>query len=192
MLVPDMEGFRDERVKQVAVGAVIVAVIGVVTVSLLVGWRSLPGLLGEWVGIMVGIMSTPVFLEISFAIVGLLIVLAVNHWRQHKDGDELVYLEQVDGPDAPADLPDQAKWAVFREKPLPGDDPSLLTQAEGAFAIGDHQAAADLIALMNRDELIELEVLQLRRDLAQATGRHDLAKHLEMEIRSVTQEDPPL
>lgn len=183
-----MEGLRDERAKQVTVGVVILVIIAVVAVTALVGWRLLPGLLGEWVGIMVGIMSTPVFLEISFAILGLMIVLVLNHWRQHKDGDEFVYLEQVDGPDAPKDLPEQAQWAIFRDEPLAAGDPSLLAQAEGAFALGDHQAAADLIAQMNRDELIELEVLQLRRELALATGRHELARHLEIEIRSVSLE----
>jgi len=192
MIAQDMEAFRDERVRQVAVGAVIVAAIAVLAVSFLLGWRALPGLLGEWVGIMVGIMSTPVFLEISFVIIGTLIVLAVNHWRQYKDGDEFVYLDQVAGADLPADLPDQAKWALFREQPLEGDGPSLLTQAEGALAIGDHSSAAEFIALMNRDELIEPEVLRLRRDLAQATGRHDLVKHLEMEMRIVTQENQAL
>lgn len=189
ILSPDMVEIRDERAKQVAIGVVILTVIAAVTVTLHVSWRSLPGLLGEWVGIMVGLLSTPVFLEISFATLGLMIVLALNHWRQRKNGDEFVYLEQVEDPDAPKDLPEQAKWAIFRDEPLAAVDPSLLAQAEGAFAIGDHQAAAEFIAQMNRDELIELEVLQLRRDLAQASGRHELARHLEIEIRSVTRED---
>jgi uncharacterized membrane protein len=189
ILSPDMVGFRDERVKQVTIGVVIFLSIAVVAVTSLVGWRLLPGLLGEWIGVIVGILSTPVFLEISFAILGLMIVLALNHWRQHKDGDEFVYLEQVEGPNTPADLPEQAKWAIFREEPLAAGDPSLLAQAEGAFALGDHQAAAELIAQMNRDELIELDVLRLRLALAQASGRDALARQLEIEIRSVSQEN---
>lgn len=184
----DMDGFRDERVKQATIGVVILTSIAAAAVTLLLGWRLLPGMLGEWVGIMVGIMSTPVFLEISFATLGLMIVLALNHWRQQKDGDEFVYLEQVEGPEAPQDLPEQAKWAIYTDEPLAAGDPSLLAQAEGAFALGDHQAAAEFIAQMTRDELIELAALQLRRDLAQATGRHELARHLEIEILSVSRE----
>ena len=67
-----------------------------------------------------------------------MIVISLNIWRQRKDGDEFVYLEQVAGPDAPADLPEHAKWAVYRQKPLDPEAPSLLAQAEGAFAIGDY------------------------------------------------------
>ena len=106
-----MVRLHDERVKQVAIGASILIVLAVVVTGLLVGWRLLPGLLGEWVGTMVGILTTPFFMEASFAILGLVIVISLNHWRQHKDGDEFVYLEQVSGPEVPRDLPDQERGA---------------------------------------------------------------------------------
>lgn len=184
-----MVRLHDERVKQVAIGASILIGLAVVVSGLLMGWRLLPGLLGEWVGTMIGIMTTPFFMEASFATLGLVIVIALNHWRQHKEGDEFVYLEQVAGPDVPQNLPDQAKWAVYRQQPLDVEAPTLLTQAEGAFAIGDYPATAEWIGAMNGDELKQPDTLQLRLDLAKATGRTDLVKQLQTEISRL--ESPP-
>ncbi len=177
-----MVRLHDERVKQVAIGASMLITLAAVVSGLLIGWRLLPGLLGEWVGTMVGVMTTPFFMEASFAILGLVTVISLNHWRQYKDGDEFVYLDQVAGPDVPKDLPDHAKWAVFREKPLDGDQPTLLALAEGAFAIGDYRAAAEWIGAMSRNELKQPATLQLRLGLAEATGRTDLVKQLRDEI----------
>ncbi len=174
---------HDERVKQVAIGSGILILLTVGVAGTLLGWRLLPGVLGEWVGTMIGIMTTPFFLEATFAILGLVLVVSLNHWRQRKDGDEFVYLEQVTGPELPRDLPDQAKWALYRERPLDAVGLTLLEQAEGAFAIGDHPAAAEWIAAMDREEMQQPETLQLRYQLAKATGRDALAGELEAEIR---------
>lgn len=179
-----MTRIHDERVKQVGIAATILMTIMVTVTGLLLGWRFIPGILGEWVGTIMGILTTPFFMEASFVILGFLIVVLLNNWRQHKDGDEFVYLEQVTGPDVPADLPDQAKWAVYREKPLDSQEPSLRDRAEGALAIGDHQAATQWIAAMEPEELNQPDILALRRDLALATGRNDLAAEFESRIRS--------
>jgi hypothetical protein len=184
-----MEAVKDERVKQVAIAAGILLGLGMLVTGVLAGWRFLPGVLGEWVGFMVGIVTTPFFLEASFAILGLVIVISLNHWRQHKDGDEFVYLEQVDGPDVPANLPDHAKWAVYREKPLDGAEPSPLAQVEGALAIGDFQAAGEWLGGLSPEELRQPAALQLRLELAKATGRNDLVKSLEQEIRECAAEN---
>ena len=173
---------HDERVKQVAIGVSILIVLTVVVAGLLTGWRLLPGLLGEWVGTMIGILTTPFFMEASFIVLGLVIVIGLNLWRQHKDGDEFVYLEQVTGPDVPKDLPDHAKWAVYREKPLAGEGMSSLALAEGAFAIGDYPAAVECIGTLSHAELKQPETLRLRLALAEATGRDDLAAQLKAEI----------
>ena len=178
-----MQRAHDDRVKQIAIGVSILVVLTIAVPGVLIGWRLLPGLLGEWVGTMIGIMTTPFFMEGSFAILGLVIVIALNHWHQHKDGDEFVYLEQVAGPDVPTDLPDHAKWAVYREKPLTGEDPSLLTQAEGAFAIGDYPAATEWIGAMGHEELKQAQTLELRLALARATGKNELVGALEDELR---------
>ena len=181
-LCTQMTRTHDERVKQVAIGASILMVLTVGVSGLLTGWRLLPGLLGEWVGTMIGIMTTPFFMEASFVILGLVIVIGLNLWRRHKDGDEFVYLEQVAGPDVPKDLPDHAKWAVYREKPLVAEEMSGLALAEGAFAIGDYSAAAECIGAMSREELKQPETLRLRLALAEATGRDDLVAQLQTEI----------
>ena len=86
---------NDKRVKEIAVGAGILAVLTLGVCGTLVGWRYLPGLLGEWVGMMVGVMTTPFFMEASFVILGLTVVLALNYWRQRRAGDEWVDLEMT-------------------------------------------------------------------------------------------------
>lgn len=178
-----MTTIHDERVKQVGIAAAILITLTVVVTGLLLGWRFLPGLFGEWVGTIIGILTTPFFMEASFAILGLVIVVLLNNWRHQKDGDEFVYLEEVTGPDVPADLPDQAKWAIYHEKPLDVPEPSLRDRAEGALAIGDHEAAADWIASMELEELEQPEILALRRDLAVATGKSELAAEFETRLQ---------
>ena len=66
---------------------------------------------------------------------------------------------------------------------LDPEQPSLLAQAEGAFAIGDYAAAAEWIGTMAPDELKQPETLRLRLELAKATGHRDLADQLERQIR---------
>ncbi len=180
-----MDRARDERVKQVVIGTSILLVLMGSICGLLIGWHFLPGLLGEWIGTMLGIMSTPFFLEGSFVCIGLLIVLSINIWRRNKEGDEFVYLEQVAGPEVPKDLPDQAKWAIYREKPLDAEVPSALNRAEGAFAIGDYPAVTEWISTLDQEELKLPETMDLRLKLAKATGREALASELESEIRNL-------
>lgn len=172
----------NERRRQIAVGGVILLLITVLVCGVLMGWRHLPGLLGEWVGVMIGVVTTPFFLELSFAILGLTIVFMLNHWRQKRAGDELMYLEQVDEP---GNLPDHASWAVFQKPPLVGEEPSLLVQADGALAIGDHQTAAECLAALPEDQLRLPEALSLRLELARATGKTELAGKLEIQLRAI-------
>ena len=178
-----MEQPHDERVKQVAIGAGILMLLMVIVAGTLIGWRLLPGVLGEWVGMVIGIMTTPFFLEASFAILGLVLVVTLNSWRQHKEGSDFVYLEQVTGPQLPHDLPEKAKWALYRDPPLDAVGPTLLEQAEGAFAIGEYAAAAEWIAAMDHAGMQQPETLRLRLELAKATGRDALARELEAELR---------
>jgi hypothetical protein len=176
---------QDERIRQIATGAGILLAITVVVCAMLLGWMHLPGLLGEWVGMVIGIMSTPFFLEASFLIIGLFIVLGLNIWRRHKNGDECVFLEQVTGPDLPENLPDQARWAIFRDPPLDATAPTPLELAEGALAAGDPDAAAQWIATLDPEMLRQPDVLHLRLELARASGHHELAARLEREIRAI-------
>ena len=177
-----MERIRDDRVKQVVIGAGILITLSVVVPGTLIGWHYLPGVLGEWIGMMVGLMTTPFIMESSFIILGLVIVIGLNYLRITKEGDEFVYLEQVAGPDLPKDLPDQAKWAVYLEKPLTAETPSPLAMADGALAIGDYPTATEWLGTMNQDELKRPATLRLRLELARATGKNELVARLEKDL----------
>lgn len=176
MLATTMIRRADERTCQVAAAAGIVLGVGVLVCAVLLGWRHVPGVLGEWLGMVIGVMTTPFFMEASFAVLGLSLVVLLNHWRQKKAGDDLVYLEQVDEA---AGLPEHAAWAVFREAPLEGGLPTPLERAQGAMAIGDHAAASDFLAAMTDDELKLPETLGIRLELARSAGLHELAERLE-------------
>jgi len=178
----EMARTKDPRVKQVLYGILFFAILVTSVVSLLVGWRKLPGLLGEWVGIMVGMMSTPFLLEGTFVFIGIVTIMSLNHWRQKKEGEEFVFLDQVSGPDVPGNLPDSAKWAIYAKEPLQGEVPSLLAQAEGAFSIGDSNQATQILAAMTTEELSEPETLRFRLELARSTGHKALAARIEEEL----------
>ncbi len=88
--------------KQVVVAACILLTLGVLVSVVLLGWRLIPGVVGEWIGFMVGVVTTPFFLEGTFIFMGVVIVLLVNHWRMKHSGDELVFLEREESDDAGA------------------------------------------------------------------------------------------
>jgi hypothetical protein len=173
----------DERARQVAAAAVLLLGLTVLVCGTLLGWRYLPGLAGEWAGVVIGVMTTPFFMEASFVILGLVLVVALNSWKRKKAGEELVFLEQVDDPGLAAVLPDSAAWAIYPTEPLPGEIPSLREQAEGALAIGDFEQVGQCIADMDEAELRQRATLELRLALAKASGRHDLVPVLENAIQ---------
>lgn len=158
----------------------ILLAVAVLLCGMLLVWRYLPGIWGEWVGMMVGVATTPFFMEAGCAALGLTLVLAINHWRQRREGAELVYLEQME---AAAALPEHARWAIYRNEPLAGESPGPLEQVEGELAIGDLEAAAECFAAMSEQELRRPEVLELRARLARLSGREELAETLELALR---------
>ena len=166
---------QDERRKQVAVALVILGIVALTVVGMAAA-AHLPGVAGEFFARILGIITTPFILEGSFFILGLVIVLTLNQWRQMREGDELVYLEQVQ--DAPAGLPEQARWAIYPNKPL---EPGSVAEAdllEGALAIGDHAQAIAILDGMSSVERERPEVLRSRIALAEATGKAELARDL--------------
>ena len=170
---------RDERRQQVLAGIGILA--GVAGLILLIAYaRFLPGVGGEFFARVLGIITTPFLMETSFFILGLMLVMGLNLWRQRRDGDELVYLEEV--KDAPASLPDQARWAVYQEPPLNAETPAAADLLEGAVAIGDHESAVALLATMDDDQRKLPAVMRQRIRLARATGKDELARRLECEL----------
>jgi hypothetical protein len=98
-----MVRLHDERVKQIAIGVSLIMAITLLVTGTLIGWRLLPGLLGEWIGMMIGILTTPFFMEASFMLLGLAIVILLNHWRQLRDGDEFIDGEPFNDSPQPLD-----------------------------------------------------------------------------------------
>jgi uncharacterized membrane protein len=90
----------DERVKQVAIAISILLAVACGVVVLWLGWMRVPGPLGEFLGMIVGIMSSPFFLEGSFVVLGVLIVMVINAVRRHRDGEDFVTAEQLDAREA--------------------------------------------------------------------------------------------
>ena len=77
------------------IGFVPIAAIALVII-LIFALGMLPGFAGELFRKIAGIMFTPVFLELSFAFMGILAVLWVNQIRLAREGDEFVSLEIAD------------------------------------------------------------------------------------------------
>jgi uncharacterized membrane protein len=98
MLMADMKlDKEDKRVSQVLLGALLLALLALAAGVVVIGSPHLPGVFGQWVAFMVGLMTTPVFLEISAFVVGLMVVFAINHWREKREGPELVELDDASG-----------------------------------------------------------------------------------------------
>lgn len=174
---------RDERWKQVGAGLLVLAGVTVFALLLIFG-RHLPGVAGEFFARILGLVTTPFILETSLCILGFVVVMTLNYWRQLRDGDELVYLDQV--KDAPADLPDQARWAVFKKEPLEPGEVSSGDLLEGALAIGDHEGAVEILTSMSDAERSSPEILKLRITLAEATGKAALAEQLRAQLANAT------
>jgi len=86
----------NRRASAVILVALLLMSVALVFCGAILSWRLLPEVLADWVGMMVGIMSTPFFLEASFLFIGLTIVVAINHHRQKKEGDEFVEVQVED------------------------------------------------------------------------------------------------
>jgi len=91
-------GDDESRGKQIAVGAGILIGLFAFVISLVSFWRLIPGWVGESVGIVAGVISTPFFLEASFALAGFMIVIFLNSWRRKRNGGEFVEFDVKDLP----------------------------------------------------------------------------------------------
>lgn len=173
---------RDPRVRQAAKGIGIVIAVSVLFVGFQFG-RFLPGLTGEWFARMGGMLTTPFFMEFGIFVMGFVLLLTINHWRQKREGDEFVYLEEV--RDAPGDMPKEARSALYREQPLEPLPFPEKDRLEGAIEIGDFDQAGEILAAMSDGERTAADVMRLRIRLARATGREELAARLEKELSAV-------
>lgn len=78
-------------------------IAGVAALILLIAYaRYLPGVGGEFFGRLLGIISTPFLMEASFLVLGFVLVMTINLWRQRREGDEFVELDEAVGMPEPA------------------------------------------------------------------------------------------
>jgi len=170
----------DSRARQIILGSLVIAAVGLFLI--LCWWgRHLPGMVGEWFSLIVGISTSPFLMPVCFVLLGFFVVNTLNAWRRHREGDEYVYLESVDGPEADT-LPEQARHAIYEQAPLPAGDPDVITQLEGAIAIHDHESAVQLLAAMQEDLRDSPQVLEMRIQLAVASGKPELAERLRQHL----------
>lgn len=69
--------------------------------------RFLPGVGGEFFGRLLGIISTPFLMEASFLVLGFVLVMTINLWRQRREGDEFVEVDVTVGAREPEATPVQ-------------------------------------------------------------------------------------
>ena len=90
----------NKRTRMILTG--VLPILGVSAVILGIGLAGrLPGFPGEVFRMITGIIFTPVFLELSFAFLGLLAIFWINSMRLQREGDDYVSLEIEDDPDDP-------------------------------------------------------------------------------------------
>lgn len=108
-----------------------------------------------------GIVSTPFILETTFALIGIFIVLAVNHWRIKREGDGWVYLVTHE-PDAgaaplPAAITQRLQSVVMRDRPSVVDEAGVSRLVvEGFLEMG--MAAQAKQELSGLDDLPDDEI----------------------------------
>ena len=148
----------------------------------------LPGFAGEVFQKMAGLMWTPVILDASLFLIGLILVLWLNIHIRARDGDEYVYLEQVEAPTS--DLPEGARAVIFNEAPAPrGIEPSLAA-IEGALELDDLSEATTLLYELPVERLEDPEVLALRIELSRRRGHDKKAAELREQLRLKSPQHP--
>lgn len=110
--------------RQVFWAIAIFAGILLLIAAMLIARRWVPGFFGEYLAGIAGVVTTPFLLEATFIILGLVIVVALNHWRQKRDGDEFVYLDELPASST--------------------EPPNLEQRLSEARSTGDHEKIARL------------------------------------------------
>ena len=154
MLISRSDKTREHRGKQALVGGALSAGLLAVVLSLLLGWKFLPGWVGDGLGIIAGVITTPFSMETTFFIIGLLIVVVLNIWRRLKDGDEYVEIDMSE---------------------LDQVDPVRL---ETALQAGNDDEVKAMLGWMNDQQFSSPRVLRVRLALAEKMGDQELASSL--------------
>ena len=181
--------FSQSQRKSLTVGIGLLLAASAVIVVLWAG-TYLPGFAGEVFSMVSGILWTPVLLDISLFVIGLGLVLWLNKVRLAREGDEYVYLEQVEEPELPADLPAEARSAVYSGPPAELADRPELAAIEGALAMKDYAGATSLLLELDEEELEQAEVLALRCELALAQDRREDVSVLLEKLRATSPDHP--
>ena len=88
----------NKRTRMILTGILPIFGVSAVILGIGLGGR-LPGFPGEVFRKITGFMFTPVFLELTFAFLGLIAVFWINNIRLQREGDEYVSLEIEDDQD---------------------------------------------------------------------------------------------
>ncbi len=167
--------FAPEQKRALLIGFGLILVASAILLLIWLGMY-LPGFAGEVFRKLAGMMWTPIIIDCSLFLLGVILVLSLNSFIRAKQGDEYVYLEQVDNP--PEGLPDRARSAIFREAPVPQGIEAGLAAIEGALELNDLSEATTLLFELPSDQLEHPEVLALRITLARRKGHNDKANEL--------------
>lgn len=179
--------FTPEQKRALLTGFGLITAAALVVILIWLG-SYLPGFAGEVFSMFAGLMWTPLVLDASIFLVGFILILSINNFVRARDGDEFVYLEQVEGP--PEGLPEEARSAVFRDAPEPqGLEPSLAA-IEGALELNDLSEATTLLFELPANHLEDPEVLALRVRLARMKSHHDKAAELLEALRLKSPQHP--
>lgn len=103
----------------------------------------------ETAHVLFSIFSTPFLLEATFALIGIFIVLCINHWRLGKEGDGWVYMatQESDEQKSGAKSSQRLQSVIFQDKPLTLDqEGTTIGILEGYLDLG---MAAQALKEMN-------------------------------------------
>lgn len=117
-----MDDSKRKRMWQIIKGIGMLLGITAAICGTLVGWGHLPDVLAEWIGFMIGIATSPFFMELSCIVVGFVLVVSINHWRNQRDGDEFVTL--------PPEIPNSCPRTEMTPAATPTDSPRKVMNVE--------------------------------------------------------------
>lgn len=187
MATPEKAPFAPEQKKALLIGmGVILAAAGL----LLLIWLGmfLPGFAGEVFRKLAGFLWTPLILDFSLFILGVILVFSLNWYIRVRKGDECVYLEQVESP--PDGLPERARSAIFKEQPEPQGLAPKLAAIEGALALNDLSEATSLLFELPESHLEDPDILALRIALARRKEHTDKADLLLQKLMAQSPQHP--
>ena len=123
------------------------------------------------------ILTTPFILETSLALLGLCLVIAINHYRQQNDGDEWVYLEQKTPASNTAsndDPPHRHDSVVWTDKPETFDETAAgLEVVEGYLDLGLAEDALREWSSLPDDAKSSERAIALHRRAVTMSGQND-------------------